>query len=39
MRALPFFDDEQNGGFMMLEGILRVENGKINIEYQKKMLL
>ena len=36
MRALPFFDDEQNGGFMMLEGILRVENGKINIEYQKK---
>lgn len=36
MRALPFYDDEQNGGFMMLEGILRVEKGKINIEYQKK---
>ena len=36
MRALPFYDDEQNGGFMMLEGILRIEKGKINIEYQKK---
>jgi len=36
MRALPFYDDEQNGGFMMLEGILRVEKGKIAIEYQKK---
>ena len=36
MRALPFYDDEQNAGFMMLEGILRVEAGKINIEYHKK---
>ena len=36
MRALPFYDDEQNGGFMMLEGILRIEKGKIHIEYQKK---
>ena len=36
MRALPFYDDEQNGGFMMLEGILRIEKGKIHIEYHKK---
>lgn len=36
LRALPFYDDEQNGGFMMLEGILRIEKGNINIEYQKK---
>ena len=36
MRALPFYDDEQNGGFMTMEGILRIEKGEIHIEYQKK---
>jgi hypothetical protein len=36
MRALPFYDDEQNGGFMMLEGILRVEKGKLHFEFHKK---
>ena len=35
MRALPFYDDEQNGGFMTMEGILRIEKGEIHIEYQK----
>jgi len=33
MRALPIYDDEQNGGFMMLEGILRVEKGKQTVKY------
>ena len=36
MRALPFYDDEQNGGFMTMEGILRIEKGQIHIEYQKR---
>jgi hypothetical protein len=36
MRALPFYDDELNAGFMKMEGILRVENGKLNFEFQKK---
>lgn len=36
MRALPFYDDELSGGFMKMEGILRVENGKLTFEYHKK---
>ena len=36
MRALPFYDNELNGGFMTMEGILRIEKGEIHIEYQKK---
>ncbi len=36
MRKLPFFYDTQNAGFMILEGILSVDKGKIHIEYQKK---
>ena len=36
MRALPFYDDELNAGFMKMEGILRVENGKLAFEYQNK---
>ncbi|MEQ9309167.1 MAG: hypothetical protein RLN90_06900 [Balneolaceae bacterium] len=36
MRSLPFVIDELNGGFMILEGILRVEKGKLHIEFQKK---
>ena len=36
MRALPFYDNELNGGFMTMDGILRIEKGEIHIEYQKK---
>lgn len=36
MRALPFYDDELSSGFVKMEGILRVENGKLTFEYQKK---
>lgn len=36
MRSLPFYIDDLNGGFMKLEGILRVEKGKLIFEYQKK---
>lgn len=36
MRSLPFYDDELNGGFMKLEGILRVENNQLSFEFQKK---
>ena len=36
MRAHPFYDNELNGGFMTMEGILRIEKGEIHIEYQKK---
>jgi len=33
MHAIPFYDDEQNGGFMKLDGILRVEKGKQTVKY------
>ena len=36
MRSLPFYMDDLNGGFMKLEGILRVESGKLHFEFQKK---
>ena len=36
MRSLPFYMDDLNGGFMKLEGILRVEKGKLIFEFQKK---
>jgi hypothetical protein len=36
MRPLPFYDDELSGGFMMMEGILRVEKGKLHFEFHKK---
>ncbi|MEQ9266522.1 MAG: hypothetical protein RLN81_14935 [Balneolaceae bacterium] len=36
MRNLPFYIDDLNGGFMKLEGILRVEGGKLLFEFQKK---
>ena len=36
MRALPFYDDNLNGGFMMIEGILRIEKGKLQFEFHKK---
>lgn len=36
MRSLPFYIDDLNGGFMKLEGILRVEGGKLLFEFQKK---
>lgn len=36
MRSLPFYCDDLNGGLMMLEGILSVENGKLSLEFQKK---
>tara|TARA_R110000868_G_scaffold294140_1_gene554739 strand:- start:107285 stop:107671 length:387 start_codon:yes stop_codon:yes gene_type:complete len=35
MRSLPFYMDDLNGGFMKLEGILRVEKGKLYFEFQK----
>ncbi len=35
MRSLPFYMDDLNGGFMKLEGILRVEKGKLYLEFQK----
>lgn len=36
MRSLPFVIDDLNGGFMILEGILSVERGKLHFEFQKK---
>lgn len=36
MRSLPFYVDDLNGGFMKLEGILRLEEGQLIFEYQKK---
>ncbi|MEO1022769.1 MAG: hypothetical protein AAFW89_09495 [Bacteroidota bacterium] len=36
MRTLPFEIDNLNGGFMKAEGILRVENGQMVFEFQKK---
>ncbi len=36
MRSLPFYDDDLNGGFMMVEGILRVDGEELNFEFQKK---
>ena len=36
MRSLPFYMDDLNGGFMKIEGILRVEKEKLHFEYQKK---
>ncbi|MBO6522237.1 MAG: hypothetical protein JJ971_00285 [Balneolaceae bacterium] len=35
MRSLPFYMDDLNGGFMKLEGILRVEKEKLYLEFQK----
>lgn len=35
MRSLPFYMDDLNGGFMKLDGILRVEKGKLYLEFQK----
>jgi len=35
MRSLPFYMDDLNGGFMKLEGILRVEKQKLYLEFQK----
>jgi len=36
MRSLPFVIENLNGGFMKIEGILRVENEKLVFEFQKK---
>tara|TARA_R110002096_G_scaffold425644_2_gene634458 strand:+ start:9962 stop:10348 length:387 start_codon:yes stop_codon:yes gene_type:complete len=36
MRSLPFYTDDLNGGFMKLEGILRVEGETLCFEFQKK---
>lgn len=36
MRSLPFSIENLNGGFMKVEGILRVEEEKLVFEYQKK---
>lgn len=36
MRNLPFTIDNLNGGFMKLEGILRVESAQLVFEFQKK---
>ncbi len=36
MRNLPFYTDDLNGGFMKLEGILRVEGEFLCFEFQKK---
>ncbi|RNC84670.1 MAG: hypothetical protein ED557_06740 [Balneola sp.] len=35
MRSLPFYMDDLNGGFMKLDGILRMEKGKFYLEFQK----
>ena len=35
MRSLPFFTDDLNGGFMKLEGILRIEGDELTFEFQK----
>jgi len=36
MRALPFTIENLNGGFMKLEGILRVKDDHLFFEFQKK---
>lgn len=36
MRTLPFSIENLNGGFMKVEGILRVEEENLVFEYQKK---
>ncbi|WP_020404096.1 hypothetical protein [Gracilimonas tropica] len=36
MRALPFTIEDLNGGFMKVEGILRVEGENLIFEFQKK---
>lgn len=36
MRALPFTIEDLNGGFMKLEGILRVNEDQLMFEFQKK---
>ncbi len=36
MRSLPFTIENLNGGFMKVEGILRVEEENLVFEYQKK---
>jgi hypothetical protein len=36
MRALPFTIENLNGGFMKLEGILRVKHEHLMFEFQKK---
>lgn len=36
MRSLPFTIENLNGGFMKVEGILRVEGEYLVFEYQKK---
>lgn len=36
MRSLPFSIENLNGGFMKVEGILRVEGENLVFEYQKK---
>lgn len=36
MRSLPFSIEDLNGGFMKVEGILRVEDDNLVFEYQKK---
>lgn len=36
MRSLPFSIENLNGGFMKVEGILRVEGEQLVFEYQKK---
>ncbi|SMO92934.1 hypothetical protein SAMN06265219_11638 [Gracilimonas mengyeensis] len=36
MRSLPFSIQNLNGGFMKLEGILRVEGEELVFEYKKK---
>ncbi|MFA5668244.1 MAG: hypothetical protein WC967_03305 [Balneolaceae bacterium] len=36
MRSLPFYTDDLHGGFMKLEGILRVEGEFLYFEFQKK---
>lgn len=36
MRSLPFYIDDLNGGFMFVEGILRMEGRELHFEFQKK---
>lgn len=36
MRSLPFTIDELNGGFMFVDGILRMEGRELHFEFQKK---
>lgn len=36
MRTLPFSIENLNGGFMKVEGILRVEGEQLTFEFQKK---